>query len=295
MKTLVVICHSRPELLENCIQSIRNAEGSGDYQKILIQQKGNPKVGEVVQRHLDYFDHVIVTDRKLSSTLNISLNRYLAYQMCFDHLESDFAVVLEDDVEIAYDSLIYVQEVFEKNRRKRDFRGVNLGSGIEFEDSNRFTYSKVRYALQGPASMIPRATRMHFSKMGISHLLSKGIFDGAIESYIKTGFVLMPNVSRYMDFGYSGTHSNVETPSAYFSKLAKSSAPYPAVEMKPFIEKYLAQNWRDDCVKYRRPFNVYFKIRELVIFRNEEQPFKLVWDTYFLFRRLIIRIQRRPG
>jgi hypothetical protein len=114
-----------------------------------------------------------------------------------------------------------------------------------------------------------------------------------IESLIKTGFVIMPNVSRYKDFGFVGTHANGENSTKYFTKLMNSSAPNEATVLKPFTERYVSQNWRKDCVRFRKRDNLHYNIRSLVIFNSDVQPFKVISNCYFLFRRLLMRIQRR--
>lgn len=295
MKTIVIICHSRPELLTQCINSIFQAEKHHDYFKILIQQVGCESVSKVVEENSHNFDQIIQVKRDESSTLNISRNRYLAYQTSFDVLHADYAIVLEDDVEIASDALVFTDQMYEKYKYEQSFRAVNLGSGIEFREENRYTYSRVRYALQGPASMIPRKTWRVISKKGIERLLSKGIFDGVIECLIQRGYVIMPNVSRYKDFGFIGTHSDGANLSTYFEKLIKSSAPTDSANQEPFIERYLPQNWREDCVRFEKRDNVYYLIRSIVIFNNDIHPFKDIWRSYFFVKRLITRLQSRTG
>lgn len=292
---IVVICYSRPDLLENCLLSLLAAESNEDFTKILVQQVGFASVDRVVEKYSSNFDLIVKVKRSGDPTQNISNNRYLAYTIGFDHFSAEYVIVLEDDVEIAPDALIFADELFKKYKNRKDFRAVNFGSGIEFSEENRFTYSRVRYALHGPASMIPRATWKTISNQGMERLLSKGIFDGVIECLIQRGFVIMPNVSRYKDFGFIGTHSVGTNPTTYFDKLMKSSAPTPTANHQPLIERYLPQNWRKDCVRFRRRDNFYYQIRSLIIFNNDIHPFMDVWRSYFFLKRLTTRLKNRIG
>lgn len=295
MKSIVIICYSRPELLINCIERVLRAKGNEEFSKIIIQQTGNIEVTKVVEKYRAQFDQVIQVDRNGMATENISRNRYLAYQVSFEQLQSDYSIVLEDDVEISEDALVFADEMYVKYGEKKNFRAVNLGSGVKFEEANRFTFSRVRYALHGPASMIPRSSWNLISAKGIERLVSKGIFDGVIECLIKTGFVIMPNVSRYKDFGYIGTHSDEGNQSDYFSKLRESSAPGLPLATKEFSESFIDQNWRSDCVRYRPYAQLHYSIRALIIFNSDKQPIKTLWKTYFLAKRLFTRRISRIG
>jgi len=295
MKSIVIICYSRPELLTNCIDSVLRARDNEKFSKIIIQQTGNIEVAKVVEKYRGQFDQVIQVDRSGSATENISRNRYLAYQVSFDQLQSDYSIVLEDDVEISEDALVFADEMHMKYRGNKNFRAVNLGSGVKFEESNMFTFSRVRYALHGPASMIPRSSWNLISAKGIERLVSKGIFDGVIECLIKTGFVIMPNVSRYKDFGYIGTHSDESNQSSYFSKLLESSSTGLPLADKEFSESFIDQNWRSDCVRYRPYAKLHYLIRALIIFNSDKQPFKTLWKTHFFVNRLFTRRINRIG
>lgn len=292
---IVVICFSRPDLLENCLKSVLAAETNESFTKIIIQQEGFSSVDLVVEKYKSFFDLIVKVKRTSNATHNISNNRYLAYTIGFEHFLADYVIVFEDDVVIASDALIFADEMHRKFRSNKSFRAVNFGSGVEFKEENRYTFSKVRYALQGPASLIPRSTWTAISRKGIERLLTKGIFDGVIECLVKNGFVVMPNVSRYRDFGFVGTHATGEGTSEYFAKLMNSSAPDKVHVMEPFKERYVSQNWRNDCVRYRKRDNTHYYLRSLVIFNSDVRPFKDIANTYFIFRRLLMRVQRRRG
>jgi hypothetical protein len=268
-KVLAIICHSRPELLENCLESLFRAAGIQSYRLILIQQIGNSAVSEVVRRHKSEFDLVIEVKRSGDPIQNISENRYLAYQTGFDHFSAEFMIVLEDDVQISQDSLVFAEAVFDRFKRQSDFRGFNFGSGIPYSQENAETFSKVRYALQGPASLMTKKTWKHYDPDELLKKAEYEIFDGTIETYIQSGFVVMPNASRYCDFGFMGTHATGDPSTGYFTKL---SASWVGLHHQNFVfprENYLDQNWRHDCIEYKRWQNPYFLLRDWAVFHRE--------------------------
>jgi hypothetical protein len=282
-KVLAIICHSRPELLENCLGSLFRTTGIQSYELILIQQVGNSAVSDVVRRHKSEFDIVIEVKRSGNPTQNISKNRYLAYQTGFDHFSADFMVVLEDDVQISGDSLLFAESIFEKFKNQSDFRGFNFGSGIPYTPENLETFSKVRYALQGPASLMPKRTWRHYDPTELLKKAEYEIFDGTIETYIQSGFVVMPNTSRYCDFGFTGTHSTGDPTTGYFTKLADSWVGLNSQNTVSPRESYLDQNWRRDCIKYKRWQNIYFRLRDWAVFHREN---KFINGLLQLVRRL---------
>lgn len=270
-KVIAVIGHSRSNLLENCIQSLISATNHEMFTKILIIQRGHSEVEEIARKYQEIFNLVLIVNRNGSPTENISLNRYLAYTIGFEQYLAEYVTVLEDDVEISSDALIFSDVIFEKYKENRDFRAVNFGSGIPFDRANLGTYSRVRYALQGPASLLPKRSWDNFSLRKLIKRAEVEIFDGTFETYIQTGFVVMPNVSRYCDFGIGGTHCAIGTTSDYFIKIRSSWAGRGVFEPETFHEYFRDQNWRHDCKKYMMQSNFYYKLRHYVIY-NRQRP-----------------------
>jgi len=270
-RVVAIIGHSRPHLLNNCIESLIAAKNQEIFTKILIIQRGNLEVESLACKYQKHFDLLIFVTRNGSSTENISLNRYLAYTVGFEQYLADYVTVLEDDVEISSDALVFSDEVFQTFKKKKDFRAVNFGSGVPFDRTNLMTFSRVRYALQGPASLLPKGSWDQFNLRKLIKRAEVEIFDGTLETYIQTGFVVMPNCSRYCDFGINGTHSTDGTTSNYFEKIKDSWAGRNVPETDKFDESFLDQNWRHDCKKYRSYANPYYILRHFVIY-NRNNP-----------------------
>ena len=282
MKALAIICYERAELANNCIESVMDSAKSDEIYKILLFQKGNLEVEEVVNRHRHKFDLVVEVSRSGNSTQNINANRYLAYSIAFDNLFSKYLMVFEDDVQISKDALFFADEIFNKYKNDKKFRAFNFGSGIEFNENLVHSYSKVRYALQGPASLLPRRTWDHFDKKALEAKSQWEIFDGTFETYIQSGFVIMPNNSRYVDFGVEGTHSKATNYSNYFDKLEKSWVGRQEIPLIEPVNCNMDLKWRKDCKTYKSRDNVYFGIRNYAVFRRENYFLSVI---LFLFRK----------
>lgn len=282
--TIVIIGYSRPKLLQNCIESTLRADGNDSYSKILLVQRGFKEVEEIAASFAEEFDSVIFVDRDGTAIQNISKNRYLAYTLAFSHFGADFTVVLEDDVEISVDALDFTRVIFEKYRNERSFRAINLGSGITFVPDHVSEYSIVRYALNGPASAMTKRT---WDCLDLNKLMKKSnyeIFDGTIEPFIQTGFVVMPNASRYIDHGVEGVHSTAENNSPYFEKLRSSFVKDHKLDRQLLRLKFRDQNWRFDCVEYRPWLNAYYHLRWYAVFNREN---RVIGSFLRLFRNFL--------
>jgi len=280
---IVVIGHSRAELLENCIESIRRAENNEQFYKVLICQRGHEDVRNVCESYRLHFDLVIEVERIGEAAASISKNRYLAYQIAFDHLQGEFAIVLEDDVEISSDALVFAKFVFGTYQSQRRFRAVNFASGNPFKPEDAYTYSKVRYALTGPASLLPRKSWEALRKRDLMNKAELEIFDGTFETFIQTGFVIMPNSARYLDHGRIGTHASSVSDKTYFEKLEKSFIFDAIAPSRGYENRYVYQHWRSDCIKYMRWMDLYYFIRDLVVANRE---IKALGAVLKLFRRI---------
>lgn len=284
---IAVIGYSRPNLLENCIVSVINSESHERYFKILICQRGHEEVHSVSEKYRQTFDLIVEVERTSNYISAISKNRYLAYQLAFDHFQADFVVVLEDDVEISTDALVFSENIYSTFKKSRTFRAINLSSGVPFDPKHTRTFSKVRYALNGPASILPRRSWNSLKKRNLMQKSEYEIFDGTFETYIQTGFVVMPNSARYLDHGRNGTHSNEYSDKSYFDKL-ESSFNFDLIQQKePYLENYVNQNWREDCVRYSSSKNGYFLLRDLLVSNRDIKFVKMLLNFLRIMKKRI--------
>ena len=289
MKTIAVICFDRPALTKKCLESVFAAAHIEDFHKILIFQKGNEEVKHLLESYKDSFNVIVEVERTGNSTQNINSNRYLAYSIAFDNLYSEFLIVVEDDVQISFDSLFFADKVYCQHRNDKKFRAFNFGSGVERSNSLTNSYSKVRYSLQGPASLLTRKSWESFDKKVLEKKSQYEIFDGTFETYIQSGFVIMPNNSRYIDNGYNGTHALSYESTDYFRKLEKSWLGLEEIELIQPVMKNIDLNWRKDCKIYNRFHNPYFFLRNFFVFNREKFPFGFLLTRYRSIKKFITK------
>ena len=230
-KSLVIFANSRAELLLNCIESVLNSHGNEDWEKVLLLQRGYPDVEKVVAQYENRFDLVLRVKKYYEITLgNINHNRILGTSICFDLLNSDVVLGIEEDTSIGYDALYFTQEMCENYGFNKAFRGVNLGSFESNNEVNRHTYTLLRYGLHGQAGALTRNTWKHFSLSYLLQDICNIGWDSRIESYLKTGFLATPNSSRLLDQGWGGTHQPTDPDSPYFANQRSSwvgTNPFP--------------------------------------------------------------------
>lgn len=253
---------NRPELLKKSLESLFNCLDIEKFKVIVIQQAGNDQVNEVLSSFRDRIDSLLQTNPFGSSVDSyITNNTMLGYKIAFDFWRADFVVAIEEDAVVALDALRFVNFIFNKYRKKRRFRGINLGSKIEFSRDKVMTYSRTRYGMHGPASMITRRT---WKKIPLNQVLAHHqiIFDAQLEFLLKSGFMVVPNCSRYIDLGRVGSHTgDGKLDYDYFDGLERSFVRLESLPATDYLEKSVKQFWRKDCLLYKRIFDPVYDLR----------------------------------
>ena len=251
-KSLVIFANSRAELLTSCIESVLNSHGAEYWDKVLVLQTGYPDVEKIVARYEKHFDLVVRVKKYYEITLgNINQNRILGTSICFDLLNSDVVLGVEEDTLIAFDALHFVNEMCEKYEFYKAFRGVNLGSFESNNEVNRSTYSLLRFGLHGQAGALTKNTWKHFSLSFLLQDMCNMGWDSKIESYLKTGFLATPNASRLLDQGWGGTHQSTDPNSPYFANQRSSWVGTMPIPIHKFQNKNIIHTWRKDARIYK--------------------------------------------
>lgn len=287
-QSILIIGFNRPHLLDNCIKSVLAADKESLFRKVLVLQKGDPECEKLAISYKSKFDLVtFVEGANLSTIENISRNRYLGYQLCFKILLSDLVIALEEDVEISVDALAFSLEMHERFKSSKQYRGINFGSSIPREKSKPDTFSLMRYGIMGPASAITSRTweRYNFDKL----IRSKNLdWDGAMEPYIKTGFMVTPNLSRYLDLGTQGVHARAGISDSYFKMLQESFVGNLKLNSTDYRIDNTKQDWRRDAILWRKNQDFIFFVRKLILSRRNGLKFLY---TYKKLKNLFDRNQ----
>ncbi len=258
---IVIIAFDRPDLLSKLIKSTRDLTDLKQTQVHVVQQLGNDSVDKVIEANKDLFNqHIKTNPQDVRVDMKISANRIAAYELVFETLQGSAAIIFEDDVLISNDTLVFFKSMLEQFGENPKFRGVNFGS---LEPANRSKYNQYfiqRFGLHGPASGITRNTwtalRPHLDLL----IPDVGSFDVAFEQYLRTGFMISPARSRYLDFGADGTHTGPAS-SHYFKGLSESWIGQEA--QSDFQDWRLSKPtklFRDDCFEYKKSEDTFFQV-----------------------------------
>lgn len=282
---ILIIAFKRPELLQNLFESL---ELTGDLKSkniVIIQQIGNESVSDIIANFQKKYTNTLVKRTNGSgkdSTENISFNRIEGLRICFDDIRAEYVVALEDDVQVASDIFEFTNFIMNKYWRVPRFRGINYGSHENYSQSSSRKYAKARFGLHGPASAITKHT---WEKINTAKNIKRSkyiIFDALFEYYMKTGFMVTPENSRYIDLGYGGTHTPDNPHNSYFSKLKTSFVGNRV--MSNFLyelneDRKFSQN---DALIYKRRNNLKYQALYFANYRND----------IFIFRKLERAIYR---
>ena len=248
---VVVIAFKRYETLKSVLDALSEALVP-EYEEVVFVQQGNDrKVTELIEsfdclptRHLKF-------DRKEAKTPEqaINANVYEGISAAFQNSGINLVTVLEDDIRIAQDCLRFNVEICSAHYFDPAFRGINGFSGVPRTLINQFSYSKQRFGLGWGWSITDRTwNEMKNFWSGTENFH----WDGLVESFCKSGYVIMPSQSRVINlgFGKDATHtSNTDEVKAIESRLYASFV-VGCPNVSTFIEVNERQNWRSDCLPY---------------------------------------------
>lgn len=227
------------------------------------------------------FDLIVETSGTRETVLaNINFNRILGMRLAFEDFEADFALGIEEDATVSPDSLLFIETVFNQHRNKRNFMGINLGS-IESRDRNDISgYSRLRYGLQGQAGGLKKSTWRRCEKLFKNFDDANIGWDSRIEYYLKTGYMVTPNVSRMCDFGWlDGTHATSNPDDFHFKSLRDNWISHALAETLVYKEIPTQHKWRTDAVLFGFSSALGAKLRNVELVRIYAVKFKKILES----------------
>lgn len=244
---VLVVAFDRPSELRKCLNSIVG-QFECDYPLIVFHQIENRSVKEVIDEFESSIHRRISFTRLGDTPLeNININRILGYEYCFRVLKCEWVLAVEDDIELGSDAVKFVSEMMRTHRKRFLFRGVNLGSFETKDLASLDGYSRLSYGLHGQASAITQRTWKHFRRKNLIEKAKTTPLDSAMEFYLKLGYMVTPNRSRYLDNGWNGTHAPRNPNDAYFKKLRTSWVGNEPLFVHRYRHQPITHSWRDDC------------------------------------------------
>jgi hypothetical protein len=243
---------------------LTNCKFVDQFNIVLLFHQEHPKAFEVINLYHFKHRHIISVDGLHKTPLeNMNNNRLVLLKYCFENLASKYVISIEDDVLLAYDSLSFSDFIINKYAKKYFFRGINLGSMEPKNTTDNNSYGLFRYGLSGQGGVITIRMWKKIINLNLLKNLSVEGFDSMVEAYWKTGFVVAPYASRYIDIGWRGTHAPKDSSNWYYKKLRKSWLGPSKNYIKQYIKRDRQYLWRSDCIKYNCLHNPYYFLKFL--------------------------------
>ena len=246
---IVLSAYSRISLFEKCLKSIYSATNSEKYKKILIVQNGNSEISKIAHKYFDQKTSIISLDGENRSALeNICFNYWVALNTAFEINKCDWVLEIEDDTEIASDTFIFIENIMDNYFNNLKFRGINLGStndDIKYNNS----YSLLRNSFHASQGVLTRHSWERINARRIRRQIGKFPLDWCVEPYWRTGFVVTPNVSRCMNYGWiGGTHVSNDPQQDLFVGLQNSWNSHRPQENFHLVN--INHNWNGNITPY---------------------------------------------
>ena len=260
---ILLISNSRNRVISKCIESIMKLERNNEWKKIHIHQEGHELTTKQFDKYQKYFDiNIRVKPIFQNKLANINFNRILGYRMAFELMGADNVLGIEEDTIIAKDALNFSSFVLKRYSTNTSFRGINLASGESKGAASENSYSLLRFGIQGQGSLITRKTWEQFPARKLLNYDSGEGWDSPIEFYLKTGFMITPNFSRILDFGWdTGTHTPKNKNDDYYINMKTSFLKVHKKSFKTYDHEQIEHKSRLDLIAYKTKDNLIFYVR----------------------------------
>lgn len=276
-KFIVVFCHSRATELDKCLTSLKNAKSFSSWKLIVVQQYGNNEVDKILAKHRQITHAFIGVKPRYNSVLgNINNNRILGMNMAFKEFNADCVFGIEEDNQISTDALEFIDFISETYKNKKHFRGINLGSVEYGKHLTGSGYSLLRSGMYGSAGCLTRRTWFAIEKKGLLSFDfndSSKPWDAVIEFYLKSGFMVTPNLSKNLDIGYGGAFSPKNSNHHFFVSNRRSWTQSKKSKSLKYQHVQIPHNFKKDIVAYKGILNLLYAARTNKIITRISQMF----------------------
>ena len=266
--SILLLAYQRPEVLRESILALKNSYKYKINEMVIVFQGDNPEVLNIIDG-IDWIDYrVIRTDYQAHVSSKEAINRNLFRGLCevFSNSKTDYVAVIEDDICVSRDFFNFIDCAYELNAKDKYFRAVNGFSGIPRQSTQASNFGKYRFGV-GWGWALPKSTWFELRKFWFGD--ENEHWDGLIESYMKTGFVVAPGMSRIRNigFGEGATHTNSASDPATLliqEKIQESFVGSIDTQMSELNYVYVAKelNWREDCRIFEYPVNIRGRVNQ---------------------------------
>ncbi len=266
-KAILVTTYNRVKELDSCLKALVACATFNEHYLVIVYHEENEDNNRFIAAlNYQHGIYLAVNGSGRTGLENMNRNRIMGLDYCFQTLNVEYVVAVEDDVVCGFDALMFCNAMIKKYTNDSKFRGVNLGSKEPFHSNYLPDYNLFRYGIFGQGGAVTRGTWMTIKKLALlRHHAARG-FDFLVEYYYKTGFVVMPRCSRYIDLGWNGTHAPKDPQDQYYLSLHESWVGIDPFETPDYKIKNFSYNWRDDCLPYTKYQNLLFNWRFAIFY-----------------------------
>lgn len=214
---------------------------------IIVCQRGCPEVEEIVLG-LNPIYIKIFTPERVSESVKSLINRniHTGLQEGFDR-GADYVVVVEDDIEISPSFIHFVDTLQKELASDPSFRAINGFSANNLDSGITAGYGKYRFGV-GWGWSINRNVWKKLSEFWTGK--ENAHWDGLIEPYIRTGYVVMPNHSLIVNHGLKGNGSNSANDPEFDEAITSSFQINRKLDLNGWQHNQVDINWRGDCFNF---------------------------------------------
>lgn len=252
-KTILIIAHKRTEELIQAIECIKFAENFGDHQVVVVVQDGTPRIWKILSELLPkaYFISTSYERDDLPRKC-INGNMFKGLEFCFQNLTSEMVVIVEDDILVSSDFLLFIDRIYAEWNTHPRFRAVNGFSNFKpsrFEKLVEYGYVRMNYGV-GWGWALPKKTYETILNFWSGE--EDEHWDGIFEPYIRSGFVINPVLSRTLNIGFGPSASH--TSNVDLSQISGMKDGFDYLRDRdldsriPYIKMRHKMDWRSDCV-----------------------------------------------
>ena len=205
------------------MESIYSADHSSSVRKLITYQSGYSEVSKIILKYEDALTSVLRVDGLGRTKLqNINFNYWNGFTVAFGTYKADWVLCVEEDSILSSDVFSFIDDIYGRYKKERFFRGINLGS-LEVDTALIGSYSLQRYGFHGQSGVITKRSWNTLNRIGVGRKIKEFPFDSATEKYWKTGYMITPNLSKSLNFGWiDGTHVSSNPNQEHFLEMRKS-------------------------------------------------------------------------
>jgi hypothetical protein len=262
---------------------------------VIICQRGCPEVEKIVSGLNPRYIKIFTPERESESVKSlINRNIHTGLQESFSR-GADYVVVIEDDIEISPGFIHFVDTLQKDLGSDPSFRAINGFSANNFKSEISTGYGKYRFGV-GWGWSINRNIWKKLSEFWTGK--ENAHWDGLIEPYIRTGFVVMPNHSLIVNHGLKGNGSNSANDPEFDEAITSSFQMNQTLASVHWQYNQVDINWRGDCfdflaAKNLRSFLVNVSFRILFLTRHSSESDSIKNRIRSHFKALIFRVVRK--